>query len=107
MDRPLSRGAAVRVLAELFEGVESVSPYGGQAISWEPLGPVWLKTGKRRRREKTDVAGTRTTEFLTGEARADPRLTLGRVLRFGGADWRIAGCETVGGQAILTLERAS
>lgn len=97
----------MRILADLFEGVESVTPYGGRAVSWEPLGPVWLKSGGRRRREKTDAAGARIIEVLTAEARADPRLVVGRVLRFGGGDWRIAGCETVGGQAILNLERAS
>ena len=44
---------------------------------------------------------------MTAEARADARLTPERVLRFGGADWRIRSAETVGGQAILSLERAS
>jgi hypothetical protein len=46
-------------------------------------------------------------ETLTAETRADLRLTSGRVLRFGGADWRIRSSETVGGQAILNLERTS
>ena len=32
--------------------VEIDTPYGGRAVSWEPLGAAWLKLGARRRREK-------------------------------------------------------
>ena len=96
----------MRVLAGLFEGVESLTPYGGRAVSWEPMGSVWLKPGPPRLREKSEPGGARTVEVMTAEARADPRLTVGRVLRFGGADWRIRSVETVGGQAILNLERS-
>ena len=95
----------MRALAGLFEGVESETPYGGRAVSWEPLGSVWLKPGPRRTREKSEPGGARITERMTAEARADARLTPERVLRFGGADWRIRSVETVGAQAILTLER--
>lgn len=97
----------MRVLAGLFEGVESETPYGGRAVSWEPLGSVWLMPGPRRSREKSEPGGARITERMTAEARADARLTAERVLRFGGADWSIRSAETVGGQAILSLERAS
>lgn len=96
----------MRVLAGLFEGLESQTPYGGRAVSWEPLGSAWLKLGPRRSREKSEAGGARVTERLTAESRADLRLTAGRVLRFSGADWRIRSVETVGGQAILNLERA-
>lgn len=95
----------MRVLAGLFEGLESQTPYGGRAVSWEPVGSAWLKVGPRRRREKSEPGAIRVTEVMTAEARADSRLTPERVLRFGGADWRIRSVETVGGQAILTLER--
>jgi hypothetical protein len=44
-------------------------------------------------------------ETVTAETRSDPRLTEGRVLGFGGGDWRIVSGETVGGRAILNLER--
>lgn len=97
----------MRVLADLLEGLESQTPYGGRAVSWEPVGSAWLKLGPRRRREKGEPGGTRVTEAMTAEARADARLTSGRVLRFGGDDWRIRTVETVGGQAILNLERTS
>lgn len=97
----------MRVLAELFEGIESLTPYGGRAVSWEPVGSAWLKAGPRRRRERSEPGGARVLETMTAEARADARLTSGRVLRFGGADWRIRSGETVGGQAILNLERVS
>jgi len=92
-------------LAGLFEGVEAETPYGGRSVTWEPLGSAWLKPGTRRRREKTEAAGLRVVETVTAETRADVRLTVGRMLRFGGGDWRIVSGETVGGQAILQLER--
>jgi hypothetical protein len=97
----------VRTLAGLFEGVENETPYGGRAISWEPVGSAWLKLGPRRQREKTEAGGARVVEAMTAETRADPRLITGRVLRFGGADWRIRTGQTIGGQAILNLERIS
>lgn len=95
----------MRTLAGLFEGTESQTPYGGRATSWEPVGSAWLKLGSRRGREKSEPGGVRAVELMTAEARADIRLTAGRVLRFGGGDWRIRSTETVGGQAILNLER--
>lgn len=97
----------MRVLAELLDGLESHTPYGGRAVSWEPVGSAWLKPGPRRRREKSEPGGARVIEVMTAEARADSRLTSARVLRFGGDDWRIRTVETVGGQAILNLERTS
>lgn len=97
--------SGAKVLAELFEGVESETAYGGRAVSWEPLGSAWLKLGARRRREKTEPGGARAIETTTAETRSDVRLTTGRVLRFGGGDWRIVSGETVGGRAILNLER--
>jgi hypothetical protein len=95
----------VKVLAELFEGVESETPYGGRAVSWAPLGSAWLKLGARRRRLKTEPGGARAIETVTAETRSDMRLTMGRVLEFGGGGWRIISGETVGGRAILNLER--
>lgn len=95
----------MKVLAGLFEGVESETPYGGRAVSWEPVGSAWLKLGARRRRERREAGGTRAVETVTAETRSDARLTAGRVLRFGGGHWRIVSGETVGGRAILNLER--
>ena len=95
----------MKVLAGLFEGVESETPYGGRAVSWEPVGSAWLKLGARRRRERREAGGPRAIETVTAEARSDARLAAGRVLRFGGGDWRIVSGETVGGRAILNLER--
>ncbi len=95
----------MKVLAELVEGVESETPYGGRAVSWEPLGAAWLALGARRRREKSEPGGLRVVEAVTAETRSDARLAEGRVLRFGGGDWRIVSGETVGGRAILNLER--
>ena len=110
----------MKVLAELRQGVESETPYGGRAVSWEPLGWAWLKLGARRRREKSEPGGARVVETVpatekaadtppvetvTAETRSDLRLVEGRVLGFGGGDWRIISGETVGGRAILNLER--
>ncbi|MDZ4371635.1 MAG: phage head-tail adapter protein, partial [Phenylobacterium sp.] len=72
---------------------------------WEPLGSAWLKLGARRRREKSEAGGARAIESVTAETRSDVRLIPRRMLRFGGADWRIVSGEVVGGRAILTLER--
>ena len=98
----------MRVLAGLFETVEAETPDGGRSVSFEPVGSAWLKCGARRRRERTDAdAGPRGVETLSAETRADPRLLEGRVLRFGGADWRITGvdAERAPGRATLELER--
>lgn len=95
----------MKVLAELLEGVETETPYGGRAVSWEPLGSAWLKLGARRRRERREPDGLKANETVTAETRSDVRLMVGRVLRFGGSDWRIVSGETVGGRAILNLER--
>lgn len=92
-------------LAELFEPLEAETPYGGRSVTWEPLGSAWLKLGARRRRERSEAGGLRAIETVTAETRADARLTPGRMLRFGGGDWRIVSGETVGGRAILNLER--
>jgi len=96
----------VKVLAGLFEPLEAETPYGGRSVSWEPVGSAWLKLGARRRRERSEADGLRAVETLTAETRADVRLTAGRMLRFGGGDWRIVLGETVGGRAILNLERS-
>lgn len=93
------------VLAGLFEGIEAETPYGGRSVTWEPLGSAWLKLGAGRRREIDEVGGRRAIETVTAETRADVRLAVGRILRFGGGDWRIVAGETVGGRAILKLER--
>ena len=103
---PYRPSACLRaVLAELYEGAESETPYGGRAVSWDLLGPAWLKLGARRRREKSEPGGARAVETVTAETRSDVRRAKGRMLRFGGGDWRIVSGETVGGRAILNLER--
>ena len=95
----------MRALASLFEVEEVETPYGGMAATYEPLGHAWLKLGARRRREKSEPGGKRSVETVTAETRSDVRLAKGRMLRFGGGDWRIVSGETVGGRAILNLER--
>lgn len=97
--------SAGKVLAGLFEGLEAETPWGGRSVTWEPVGSAWLKLGARRRREKSEAGRLRVIDTVTAETRADARLTTGRVLRFGGTDWRIVSGETVGGRAILNLER--
>jgi len=96
---------ALKVMAGLFAGLESETPSGGRAVFWEPLGSAWLKLGRRRRRERSEAGGVRAIETVTAETRSDARLEAGRMLRFGGGDWRIVTGETVGGRAILGLER--
>lgn len=93
------------LLARLFELICADTPYGGRSVTYEPAGSVWLKPGPVRRRERGEAGTGQVSEIMTGEARADTRLTAGRILRFGDGDWRIISGETVGGRAILNLER--
>lgn len=98
----------MRVLGELLERIEAETPYGGRAVSWEPLGMVWLALKGRRRRERSEADGPVATEVATAEVRTDPRLVEGRVIRFGGADWTIAqvdGDAERPGRSRLGLER--
>lgn len=96
----------MRILAGLFQPVEAETPYGGRSVSFEAAGSAWLKCGARRRTERGEGDLRRAVETMGAEARADVRLTVGRVLRFGGADWRIVSVEDVRpGRAKLDLER--
>lgn len=98
-----------RLLAQLLEPVEAETPYGGRAVSYSPLGSVWLRLDGRRRRERTEGGVVSAVETATAETRADPRLSEGRIVRFGGADWAIAtvdGDPDRPGRATLVLERA-
>lgn len=99
---------SARTLGELFERVEAETPYGGRAVSWEPLGMVWLALEGRRRRERSEAEGAVAVEVATAEARTDPRLVEGRVIRFGGADWTINQVDVDAerlGRSQLMLER--
>ncbi|WP_339931393.1 head-tail adaptor protein [uncultured Brevundimonas sp.] len=82
-----------RRLAELLAATGTQTPQGGQAVSFEPLGWVWLRSGARRRRERTEAGMARTIETMRVETRADPRLVAGRVLRFDGDDWTVVAVE--------------
>lgn len=99
----------MRVLAELFQPVEAETPAGGRSVSHEALGVVWLALGARRRRERNEEgAAPRGVETLEAVTRADARLTVGRLLRFGGADWGVRMVEAEKpspGRVTLSLER--
>ena len=98
----------MRVLAQLLKPVESETPYGGRAVSYEPLGSVWLRLDGRRQRERTEAGATSAVEVTIAETRADARLIEGRVIRFGGADWVIAaidGDPDRPGRVTLNIER--
>ena len=82
-----------RRLAELLTATETQTPQGGQAVSFAPLGWVWLKAGSLRRRERTKAGVARTIEMMRVETRTDPRLVAGRVLRFDGDDWTVVAVE--------------
>lgn len=94
------------MLAGLYRSVEAETPYGGRAVTYEPVGSAWLRCGARRRQERGAGDERQAVETMTAEARADPRLEVGRLLRFGGADWAIMTVEPVRpGRAKLGLER--
>ncbi len=97
----------MRRLAELLQRVEVETPAGGQAVSFEPLGWLWFEAATRRRRERDEPGGPRSVESMTVEARRDPRVGRGLVLRFDGGDWRIVQTadDDRAGRVILTLER--
>lgn len=98
----------MRVLGELFEVLEAETPFGGQAVSFEARGSVWLRVEGRRRRERAEAGGLGVVEVATAEARTDPRLVEGRLIRFGGADWKIAQVDVEAdrpGRSELQLER--
>ena len=94
------------LLAQLFEVTEAETPYGGRSLMYEPLGYAWLKVGPVKRRGRAEAGTDAATGTRDVEARADARLTIGRMLRFDGADWRIASGDTVDGRSLLQLERA-
>ena len=97
-----------RVLAELLQPVKTQTPYGGRVVSYDALGMVWLKTEAVRRRDRADDVGTRSVEAMAAEARTDPRLVEGRVLRFGGGDWAVIDVQGVDdrpSRVELVLER--
>ena len=97
----------MRLLAGLFQPVEAETPYGGRSVTFEAIGSAWLKCGARRRTERGEGDQRRAIETMGAEVRADHRLLVGRVLRFGGADWRIVLCRDVRpGRVELDLERA-
>lgn len=101
--------SGMRVLAQLLEPVEAETPYGGRVVSFEPLGAVWLRLEGRRRRQTTEAGVTSATEVATAETRTDPRLSEGRVVRFGGADWTIMALDADPdrpGRTTLNLERS-
>ena len=96
----------MRTLAGLFQPVEAETPYGGRSVSFEAAGSAWLKCGARRRTERGEGDQRQAVETMVAEARADARLMIGRVLRFGGAEWRIVSVEDARpGRAKLVLER--
>ena len=99
----------MRTLAELLEPTQTETPYGGQVTSYEILGLAWLAVGPRQMRERTEEGLGRSFETLEAVVRTDPRLTEGRVLRFGGADWTIRQTDPDAdrpGRATLKLERS-
>ena len=96
----------MRVLTGLFQPVEAETPYGGRSVTFQPLGSVWLNAGTRRRVERGEGDQRRSAETMRAGTRADPRLAVGRVLRFGGADWTIRLiAEPRPGRVELELER--
>ena len=96
------------MLGQLLQPVEAETPYGGQAVNYEPLGSVWLRLDGRRQRRRTEAGVTSAVEVGSAEMRADPRLIEGRVIRFGGGDWAIAavdGDPARPGRVTLNIER--
>lgn len=96
----------MRMLAGLYRPVESQTPYGGRSVTFEAVGSAWLACGARKRSERGEGDERHAVEIMSAETRDDPRLETGRVLRFGGADWRIVTVRPLRpGRVGLELER--
>lgn len=96
----------MRVVASLLQATATRTAQGGQVVSYESLGTLWLRLGARRRREKADADVARAIETLAAVIRADERLAEGLVVRLGGADWDLVGLKPEGpGKVKLNLER--
>ena len=96
----------MRMLAGLYRPVESQTPYGGRSVTFEAVGSAWLACGARRRAERGEGDERHAVETMSAETRDDPRLEPERVLRFGGADWRIVTVRPLRpGRVGLELER--
>lgn len=92
------------VLAEVLGATEVETPYGGRATSWTEHGPVWIRPGAERPVERVEDGRVREGRRLTADARCEGRLEIGRVLRFGGGDWRVREAAPDGGRMRLELE---
>jgi hypothetical protein len=97
--------ARLPLLAQVFEVIEAETPYGGRSLTYELIGSAWLRAGPTRRRDRSEAGTSTAVETVTAESRPDPRLTAGRVLRFGGGDWLIISGEPANCRSILNLER--
>ncbi|WP_374274994.1 head-tail adaptor protein [Brevundimonas sp.] len=100
----------MRRLGELLEAVETETAQGGRAVSYEPLGVVWLALGERSRSEGATAGQIEAVERLQAVTRMEPRLVAGRVVRLDGRDWRIrlVDPDQPGpGRATLSLERTT
>ena len=85
-----ANGAALKVLAELFRLVPTGTPFGGQAVSHEPLGLVWLAIDREKARRVREADGEGVAQAMEIVCRSDPRLEPDRMLRFSGGDWTVA-----------------
>lgn len=81
----------MRRLAEVFAAERSETPFGGRAVSWTPVGVVWLAVLDERREDAPGEAGgpPRTRARMTAETWTDARLARGQRLSLDGADWRL------------------
>ncbi|MDO1558115.1 phage head-tail adapter protein [Brevundimonas sp. 2R-24] len=81
-------------MAELFEAVEAETPLGGRTRALNRLGRLWLTVlSTRRSEDKPGEAPPVGSAESLAECRSDPRLTEGRWVRMGGADWRVVHAE--------------
>lgn len=100
----------MRRLGELVEAVESETAQGGRAVSYQPLGVVWLALGRRTRSEGQAAGQPEVVERLEAVTRMEPRLAAGRIVRLDGQDWRIRLVDPDRprpGRATLSLERST
>ena len=103
--------AVMRRLGEVSAPGLSETPFGGRAITWTIVGPIWLALKPPRFSESAgEGQKPRQVEKCEAEARFDPLVERGQRVSIDGADYavvHVAGDAPMLGRMTLTLERES
>ena len=103
--------APMRRLGSVSAPVPTETPFGGRAVSWTPVGLIWLALKPPRFSESIgEGQRPRQMEKREAEARFDPMVERGQRVSIDGADYavvHVAGDAPMLGLMTLTLELES